>query len=200
MRARLVTFPLALILIALVVADEDLLDDGLDQLFDGWTTEPASVSDSDPGTDPGSSLWSLDGGGLIQDSNVIIASLPINEDESGTDFWAGCSPGGLGARDDQRSCPVPLKNEDVPTLPTLRDVEKTVGSTPGSAPQKEPGIRSQIVPFLQPDPKCPPTHPYHLCCICDNSFAYEVCQDCLLCKQVFFSNHLPSSLGATWRA
>lgn len=169
MRFHLVIFSLALIQTAFVAGEDNLLNDGLHEPFDEWTTLP------DPSTDPESLLWNLDDEQLTPDNNFNLAS-------SSTDFWASCSPGGLGARDEQRSCPATPKKDEVPTLPTFRDLENAVGNTPSSEPEEDPLRENQILQFYRADSKCPPTNPHHLCCICDDAFAFEVCQDCFLCK------------------
>ena len=172
---------LALIQSASVFGDENLFSEGLYDPFDEWTTGPA------PGSDPEPFLWSLDDDGqLIQGTDFDLASLPIN-DESNTDFWASCPPVGLGKRDyEAQSCTVPLRKEEIPTLPTFTDVEKAVGNPPDPEAQKGPVRENTIVPLYRPDSKCPPMNPWHLCCICDDAFALEVCQDCLLCKSACF--------------
>ena len=180
MRFSLLVSSLALFRIALVIGDESLFSDGPYQPLDEWTTDPGLGSAPEP------LLWNLDGGQLTQDTTFDLASLPIS-DESNTDLWATCPPNGLGRRDDGHpSCNVPLKKEDTPTLPTLRDVQKAVGDTPNSE-LDEMLLRANLVdPMYQPDSRCPPTNPWHMCCICDDAFALEVCQDCFLCKSARF--------------
>ena len=81
---------------------------------------------------------------------------------------------------------------EVPTLTTIRYVEKAVGNTPNSEPEKDSLRENQISPLYRADSQCPPTHPHHLCCICDDAFAFEVCQGWFSCKQALCQ--LPSLL------
>lgn len=183
MRFCLLTASLALIQVAFVIGDEDLFSDELYEPFEEWAAEPSLGSGLGISLEP--LLWNLDDAQLTQDSNFNLASRPMNDEPNtdNTDFWASCSPGGLGARAEPQSCPVPLRKDEAPTLPTLRDLEKAVGNTPNFHPETEPLRENTIVPLYRADSKCPPTHPHHLCCICDDAFAFEVCQDCFLCKQ-----------------
>lgn len=177
----------ALFRVAHVISDENLFSDGPYQLLDEWTTTPAL------GTGPEPSLWNLDDGQLTQATTFDLTSLPISDD-SNLDLWASCPLNGLGKRDDPHpSCNVaPLRKEDVPKLPTYEDVKKAVGDTPPNTELDELLLRANLVdPMYLPDNKCPPTNPWHMCCICDDAFALEVCQDCYLCKSAPFSQFTP---------
>lgn len=180
MRLFLSVCSLALLRVTHVVGDGNFFSDAPYQPLDEWTTEPGL------GNAPEPLLLNFDGGQLTQDNTFDLASLPIS-DESNTDFWASCPPNGLGKRGDEHpSCNLPLKKEDIPTLPTLRDVQKAVGDTPNSE-LDEMLLRANLVdPIYQPDSRCPPMNPWHMCCICDDAFALEVCQDCFLCKSAPF--------------
>lgn len=90
MRFCLLISSLALFRVALVIGDENLFSDGLYEPFNEWTTEPGLGIGSE------TLFWNLDHGQLTQDTNFNVASLSIN-DQSNTDFWAICSPGGLEA-------------------------------------------------------------------------------------------------------
>lgn len=185
MRLFLLISSLAFFRVAHVIGDENLFSDGIYEPLDEWTTGP------DLGDAPEPLFGNLDGAQLTQDTNLELASLSIN-DELNTDLWASCPASGLGKRDGEHpSCNVPLRKEEVPTLPTLREVEKAVGNTPNSEPDTTPLRVNDVVPLYRADSKCPPTNPWHLCCICDDAFALEVCQDCLLCTS---SRFLISSL------
>ena len=204
---HLAFFSLPLILIAFVFGEESLLTDGLFEPFDEWTLEPAIGLDLDLGLDLDPLTWNLDGDQSTLDTNFNLASLPVDEESSADFFWASCPLGGIGARDEQLLCPAPLSKEEVPTLPTFEDIQNAVGNTgiaTGSEPERKPGPKTQIVPFYRTDSKCPPTHPHYLCCICDDNFALEVCQDCFLCKlpSPFVSlstvSHTWALLGVGW--
>lgn len=173
---------------AFVFGDENLFIDGLYDPLVEWTIASAPEYDPGPapGYDSGPLLWSPDDGQLIQDSDFGLASLPIN-DVSSIDFWASCPPVGIGKRDGQApSCPVPLRKEEIPTLPTLSDLENAVGNPSEPEAERGPLRENSIVPLYRPDSKCPPMNPWHMCCICDDAFALEVCQDCFLCESARF--------------
>ena len=88
MRFCLLISSLALFRVALLIGDENLFSDGIYEPIDEWMTEPSLGIGFEP------RFWNLDHGQLTQDTNSNLVFLLIN-DESSTDFWASCSPGGL---------------------------------------------------------------------------------------------------------
>lgn len=88
----------------------------------------------------------------------------------------------LDARDDNGASCVPRLEFNLPSLPTLEQIEKAVDTPPDPGPKPDPSPANQITPFLRQDSKCPPPYPYQLCCICDDRMMYEVCQDCISCE------------------
>ena len=99
-------------------------------------------------------------------------------------LWATYPPDGLEARDEKPFCPVLLR-KNVPIISTLKHVEKAVRNTPSSESENDPLRENQISSFYRADSKCSFTYSHHLCCICDDAFAFEVCQDWFSYKQAF---------------
>lgn len=179
---RLILFLLSVINLHLTAAlggENILFSDGLHapEDFQDWTT------DSDFSTQLLAWIPKSDGDrdAFTEGSNFNLAPLPTFEDQN-SDYLTSCSsPSGLRARE-KDSCPSSLKKEDIPVFPTFGEIENAV-SPPGSELGKKPPPVNQIVDFYRAENKCPPTNPHRLCCICDDAFALEVCQDCVYCKQ-----------------
>ena len=112
-------------------------------------------------------------------------------DDSTTDYlFASCpSSDTLRARDGASYCPQPPQTEHILSFPTLDQLENSINS-PGSGDKSEALPQNNMLQFFRADAKCPPTASNHLCCICPDDYALEVCQDCLPCKQPLPTQHI----------
>lgn len=152
-----------------------------------FSGEPTSNADEKWLTDPSFSSELV---GFNPDDNMLTGATDFDlwsspvENPNGNSLASCSTPHGLGARDDV-SCPVPLKDGDIPKLPQNLDDLVNMGNSPNTEPKEATPPVNEIQQFFRKDPKCPQTHPHHLCCICDGAFAFEVCQDCVGGKQHF---------------
>lgn len=160
-----------------------------DFLNDDIFATPESVGDWTTDLDRGAAglfmLNSDDDGVVMDDEDFSLALLPTTgEDPIASYLAGGCSaPGGIETRDEDSLCPVvPLKKEDVPTLPTFGDMQNA-GENPDIDTEEPPLSPTEVLPANIKDRDCPPTHPHHFCCICDGVFAFEICRDCVGCEQ-----------------
>lgn len=141
---------------------------------------------------------------LTPDSSDLIAwndksypdtvSFSADENELDADLFAtDCAlTGRLGGRDDsgwkKSTCAADERKLKIPELPTLDDLTIPLGSNEN----ENQGPFHEIVPtrgllFKNDDSDvCPISKPYHLCCLCDHLFMFELCQACKPSKLASF--------------
>ena len=132
----------------------------------------------------------------LQDGNSLFnAPSELNGDETDPNLYlAGCpTTDRLGARDGSSVCPT--NHVEIPALelPTLDQFtgklipadEKSQGLTKKLRLPVEPNILDG--PYLTDDGSCSPDKHFRLCCICDGSFEFAFCQDCLKSEFTFHS-------------
>lgn len=151
-----------------------------------WIGENENVVPDSP-IDTDFALGSLDAGigeenGLFDTDGVLLAG-------GGGSSSSSCSySGGVDKRDGsgQAQCPTTSNNQlRIPSLPSLDDVENSIGSGDSSKnEQQQPNPIDEVAPTDDPQSrrKCSPDHPYHLCCYCDMRFAWQFCWACVASK------------------
>lgn len=161
---------------------EDLLNPNLDNTW-------AILPDSGPDTLGSDNLFAEASPGQTDPYEI---SSQFGEDGANSDLdMAGCSATNhWGARDQSSVCPT--SDLKIPELPTL---DQFTGKLI-PADERSQGLTNKLTlpdeqntpgsPYLIDDGQaCASGKPFRLCCICDGSFDFTFCQDCLKSKSQF---------------